>query len=87
MGANEKDVSRGTQANDLQRHDSERNVDSSLDGSTGNSTEQNGIVDGAVVGKESSTEQENQSDGLGTTYEQPKRSEAEEIVKTELINS
>lgn len=73
VGANEKDVSRGTQANDLQRHDSERNVDSSLDGSTGNSTEQNGIVDGAVVGKESSTEQENQSDGLGTTYEQPKK--------------
>ena len=73
VGANEKDVSRGTQANNLQRHDSERNVDSSLDGSTGNSTEQNGIVDGAVVGKESSTEQENQSDGLGTTYEQPKK--------------
>lgn len=73
VGANEKDVSRGTQANDLQRHDSERNVDSSLDGSTGNSTEQNEIVDGAVVGKESSTEQENQSDGLGTIYEQPKK--------------
>lgn len=69
MRANEKDVSRETQANDLQRHDSERNVDFSLDGSTGNSTDQNEIADGAIIAEESSTKQESQSDGLDTAHE------------------
>lgn len=73
MGTNEKDVPKGTQANDIQRYDSKRNVDSSLNGSAGNSTAQNGIVDGAITSEESSTEQESQSDALGTAYEQPKK--------------
>lgn len=73
MGLNEKDVPRGTRINDLQRHDSQRNIDSSFDRSTGNSTKQNGIVDGVITSEEPSTEQESQSDGLGTAHEQPKK--------------
>ncbi len=74
MGTYEKRISEGTQADDLQRHDSERNIISSSDGSTGNSPKSNGTSDEPVIGEKSGTGQETQSDGVGTAHEQSETS-------------
>lgn len=68
----EESIPSGTQADDLQRHDSERNTIPAPLGSTGNSEPENGIIDEAAIREESGTGQKEQSDIVGTAHEHPK---------------
>lgn len=68
----EESIPSGTQADDLQRHDSERNTIPAPLGSTGNSEPENGIIDEAAIREESGTGQKEQSDVVGTAHERSK---------------
>ena len=68
----EENIPSGTQTDDLQRHDSERNTIPAPLGSTGNSEPENGIIDEAAIREKSGTGQKEQSDVVGTAYERPK---------------
>lgn len=68
----EESIPSGTQADDLQRHDSERNPIPAPLGSTGNSEPENEIIDESAIREESGTGQKEQSDVVGTAHERPK---------------
>lgn len=66
---NEESLSSGTRSSNIGRDDSIGNTISSSMGSGRTSRKENGSVDGSIIETESSTEQGNKSNGLGSTHE------------------
>lgn len=68
----EENISQGTQADDLRRYDSERDIVFTPLGSTGNSDEANRTSDETIIREESGTGEENSADDVGAAHEQHK---------------